>query len=263
MEVPSHGIYCADLKQGTLPDSFTLFPWCYSSPDHGHCTPSLEQCVLFNQNLTTSLCGLPVHCASYAVTTAFCELNQREPDPDVANHLKLTGAKVPPLNPESSNPSLLESVVVPEQSKLAEKLIEILGEAVRVRVECQSQVCHRCMPAYLDKLSVPADNNHCSSLCDFNYCGHARTAVLFSGGIDSLVVAALAHRYSTLVCNTLHCFCCMYTVACNSIYFLMCGLFATGLYLLKSPSICSMLPSSSVQRWIIQNINPGLFKITC
>ncbi|XP_063234345.1 asparagine synthetase domain-containing protein 1 isoform X2 [Bacillus rossius redtenbacheri] len=56
----------------------------------------------------------------------------------------------------------------------AEELAGLLGEAVRARVSLQPGVCRACTGGA---------------------CGHARTAVLFSGGLDSAVLARLAHDH--------------------------------------------------------------------
>ena len=120
-----------------------------------------------------------------------------------------------------------------ELVRLADKLIEVLGEAVRVRVREQADVCDVClkerMKTYnfcrqsLPENSVNAEPGQSDgelhdgissvkltegervmeegsrgpeneSAADKSVCGHARTAVLFSGGIDSLVLTALADR---------------------------------------------------------------------
>ena len=92
-----------------------------------------------------------------------------------------------------------------EQKKTAHKLISALGESVRIRVEAQSDFCSFCLQERLSstvnlethvRTEDTATNTHVPKrqLSGQIGCGHARTAVLFSGGIDSLVLAALADR---------------------------------------------------------------------
>ena len=93
-----------------------------------------------------------------------------------------------------------------EQKKTAQELISTLGESVRIRVEAQSDFCSTCLQERLSSTrnikhheitEGAAANTHVPKPLPSGQigCGHARTAVLFSGGIDSLVLAALADRY--------------------------------------------------------------------
>lgn len=59
---------------------------------------------------------------------------------------------------------------------------DVLADAVRKRVECLLSSCKNC---YSDCI-----NNSCASSCKHSYVG-----VLFSGGLDSIVIASLADRY--------------------------------------------------------------------
>ena len=93
-----------------------------------------------------------------------------------------------------------------EQKKTAQDLISALGESVRIRVKAQSDYCSMCLQERLSSTrnikhheitEGAATNTHVPKPLPSGQigCGHARTAVLFSGGIDSLVLAALADRY--------------------------------------------------------------------
>ena len=105
----------------------------------------------------------------------------------------------------------LMSLMTSDQDRLSDELLNVLGESVKVRVERQSHLCHNCIARSLNRRShedtVSGDNTIPS--IDVNgvsakpttipgngeRCGHARIGVLYSGGIDSLVIAALADRY--------------------------------------------------------------------
>ncbi len=111
-----------------------------------------------------------------------------------------------------------------QQQDAAVQLLHVLGEAVKVRVRAQSYLCSKCLQNQLKDLA-PSANGICrngdscserrSSDCQRTNslecvvgldkhgarksrmnCAHARTAVLFSGGLDSLVLAALVDRCS-------------------------------------------------------------------
>ena len=120
-----------------------------------------------------------------------------------------------------------------ELVQLADKLIEVLGEAVRVRVREQADECDVCLKERMKTYNLCHQSSPENSLnaepgqsdgelhdgissvkltegerlmergsprpenesaADKSVCSHARTAVLFSGGIDSLVLTALADR---------------------------------------------------------------------
>ncbi|ELU18868.1 hypothetical protein CAPTEDRAFT_43016, partial [Capitella teleta] len=166
-EIPAHGIYRMDLIESV--QSLTLFPWCYEDSE---ATPPLDTCNLFHIETPEALCGMPLTLGPHAISTSFSVLCAEVPsvtDTSQEDEVDLT------------SPDVLDQFVQPEHEELIEELISVLGEAVRIRVECQAQVCHHCMPAFLKNKGLD--------------CDHSRVAVLFSGGIDSLVIAALADRY--------------------------------------------------------------------
>ncbi|XP_014668806.1 PREDICTED: asparagine synthetase domain-containing protein 1-like [Priapulus caudatus] len=81
----------------------------------------------------------------------------------------------------------------------AGELEGVLAEAVRVRVHRQGAPCPACAAARLRRV---ADDNGQSDDARSSVqgrakvvCGHAKVAVLFSGGLDSAVIAALADRF--------------------------------------------------------------------
>ncbi len=105
----------------------------------------------------------------------------------------------------------LLDIATTEQKTASEQLLDVLGESVRVRVQAQSELCAKClenqithhksheMPDSADvHLAVKSKLRLSGSRCE-----HARTAILFSGGIDSLMLAALADRYCNFFCQNL------------------------------------------------------------
>ncbi len=78
----------------------------------------------------------------------------------------------PPLRIPASTYSIKETAV--------DTLLGLLAEATAVRVRLSTPKCHTCFRPHGDSSTKP--------------CTHARVGVLFSGGLDSTVVAALADR---------------------------------------------------------------------
>lgn len=102
---------------------------------------------------------------------------------------------------------VIKDIASDEHIMLADELTKVLGEAVRIRVDSQSNLCGRCIRGSISAQSPQilkseaAEPNCHSPLAEAmpclgkKTCGHSRVAVLFSGGIDSLMIAALADRY--------------------------------------------------------------------
>jgi hypothetical protein len=85
-------------------------------------------------------------------------------------------------------------VATEQQLDVAQTLLSVLGDAVRVRVQNQMKYCDSCLKLCLvSQRSEDGGDESGASLPDLT-CDHARVGVLFSGGIDSLMIAALADR---------------------------------------------------------------------
>lgn len=85
-----------------------------------------------------------------------------------------------------------------EQIELAERLTAMLGDAVFTRVQAQSNKCNACHLSDHRSENAPSAvllNESENVATGLQYCGHTRVAVLFSGGIDSLMITALADRW--------------------------------------------------------------------
>ncbi|XP_059199430.1 asparagine synthetase domain-containing protein 1 [Centropristis striata] len=157
-EVPASGVYRVDLKAATEAGSVTLevYPWAAAGSD-----PVLS----FSQTLLESVpsgCRAVMNQSGLMLPSPLCPLNTSVPE---SVNEKETHACVKDLQ------QLLASK---EQTDEVNRLIDVLSEAVRRRVQS--------LPFRGRDGSPPSED-------------HASIAVLFSGGIDSMILAALADRH--------------------------------------------------------------------
>ncbi|KAL1478756.1 hypothetical protein MTO96_034859, partial [Rhipicephalus appendiculatus] len=159
-ELPADGIYCLDLNQSASRGScaLCLFPW--------HRLPAGN---LFEPG---SLRSHPLS------PTLVCSI-----DPGISSPLnKELGSGPPPMPPLGRN-FFRKVVEKHEEIQLAmSQLDSVLLEAVRRRLSNHMMVCQRCI------------RKHREGLTDTPQCNHASVAVLFSGGLDSMVIAAMCAR---------------------------------------------------------------------
>ena len=88
-----------------------------------------------------------------------------------------------------------DSRVSSESNLIATKLMDILYEAVRKRVTLIPD--DRAVCIKMEQLSGAAYNQ-------MTTMSSARVAILFSGGVDSMVLAALTDRYGVCICLSVH-----------------------------------------------------------
>ena len=69
-------------------------------------------------------------------------------------------------------------------------LLNVLNQAVKERIEAQPGYCKNCILEYLsgDKIEKKRNSNQ--------QCQHSNIAILFSGGLDSVVLTVLAAQMS-------------------------------------------------------------------
>ena len=79
---------------------------------------------------------------------------------------------------------LLQLLSNKEYYDIVQQLTNVLKESVRKRVISQPGFCKNCIIKICNQDRKTYDKNH---------CGHPKISVLFSGGIDCAVIAALAH----------------------------------------------------------------------
>lgn len=161
MELPACGIYCLDLRasveNGRL--SVRLFPWS-QLPAGEPFDPSGWQASSLGEELACAIdpCMGPI-------------LNRDMP-----------GDEVPSMPPTGRS---FFRMVLNEKQEYADAVAGLdsaLCEAIRCRLRNHQMVCRLCLPQYRSRAK------------DSTECGHAAIAVLFSGGLDSMVIAALCAR---------------------------------------------------------------------
>ena len=69
-------------------------------------------------------------------------------------------------------------------------LLNVLNQAVKERIEAQPGYCKICIKEYLSGDKIEKKKN------SFQQCQHSNIAILFSGGLDSVVLTVLAAQMS-------------------------------------------------------------------
>lgn len=159
LEVPAVGVYRLDLKSCSLSGKLKLelYPWVYlgAQPPNGiSCEglPSSVSLVINDSGLQLNFPVNPMNMSIHVVESNY------EP-----NH----------KSSQTSPEDLKEFLKSTEKRELVSNLIEVLSEAVRRRVQC--------LP-FTDNTSSTETPKH----------DKAQVAILFSGGIDSMILAVLA-----------------------------------------------------------------------
>ncbi|XP_025035648.2 asparagine synthetase domain-containing protein 1 [Pelodiscus sinensis] len=175
-EVPASGIYRVDLKACAISQSLvlTLYPWKYHTKEN-----AIEETFLSGRDQISkelpSYVSLTMNDSKLSLITPVVPLNRTVPETSVDTHCpNITNSTV---TVEDLHGFLAEE----HKKKLVHQLIDVLSEAVKRRV------------LYLFR---DADQHTGEILSKPTKKAHI--AVLFSGGIDSMLIAALADRHIPL-----------------------------------------------------------------
>ncbi|KAL3056782.1 hypothetical protein OYC64_019294 [Pagothenia borchgrevinki] len=159
-EVPAAGVYRIDLKAVSEAGcvTFEVYPWAYgeNGPFYS-CTQTILESV-------PSGCTAVINRSGLALTSPVCPLNTSIPE-------SLNQEEIHP-NTHPCDQDLEQLPAGKERGEAVNRLIGVLSEAVRRRVQA--------LPSQDN--SAPSNDN-------------ASIAMLFSGGIDSMILAALADRH--------------------------------------------------------------------
>ncbi|NWQ96599.1 ASND1 protein, partial [Burhinus bistriatus] len=176
-EVPASGIFKIDLKAcaTTKSLSLTLFPWKYS------CTEKAVEEIFINVLDQVSK-DLPNHIRLMMNETKLC---LRAPVISLNKTISEASGEYPGTNISNIihtvSVETLQGFLVEEHKKtLVHRFIDVLNEAVKRRV--------------LSLFREDQKTGEVPSMCNRK----AHVAVLFSGGIDSMVIAALADKHVPL-----------------------------------------------------------------
>ncbi|NXA07667.1 ASND1 protein, partial [Sapayoa aenigma] len=176
-EVPASGIFKIDLKAcaTTKSLSLTLFPWKFS------CTEKPEETFIHDLDQLSKV--LPSHVRLAANESKLC---LRAPVIPLNKTISEAAGECPGTNISNvihvASVEALQGFLAEEnKKKLVCQFIEVLNEAVRRRVLCLFRDQDQ------ETREVPSMSPQ-----------KAHVAVLFSGGIDSMVIAALADKHVPL-----------------------------------------------------------------
>ncbi|KAI3355911.1 hypothetical protein L3Q82_004458 [Scortum barcoo] len=161
-EVPAVGVYRIDLKAAAEAGSVTLevYPWARGGNDlASSCSETVLESV-------PGGCTAVMNGSGLVLTSPVCPLNTAIPKSFSENEVN--------LNSQSCVKDLEQLLASKSKDEEVNRLVVVLSEAVRRRVQS--------LPFSVQDSSPPPND-------------HASVAILFSGGIDSMILAALADRH--------------------------------------------------------------------
>ncbi|XP_034550307.1 asparagine synthetase domain-containing protein 1 [Notolabrus celidotus] len=159
-EVPAVGVYRIDLKAATEagPMKIEVFPWARGLVDLiSGCSEAVLKSV-------PSGCRAVMNPEDQVLPSPVCPLNTSIPE----------SINTEEVHPDSCSNDLEQLLATKEKNNEVNRLIDVLSEAVRRRVQS--------LPFRMQDDNPPSDEQ-------------ANVAVLFSGGIDSMILAVLADRH--------------------------------------------------------------------
>ena len=186
-ELPAHGIYCLDIKssqQNNLKNA-TLNPWIQ---DNGYNHPSVielnEHYMLLSNNVTLSesesvLNDFPCTFGEFGIVPLFGQFNRTLPKQEEQTYL---------TQEISIDDVELATLATDTYHKLADCLLDHLKLSVAKRVNNQPSAEY--MREHWLQHQLSQDSPDVTPIVS-----SARLAVLYSGGIDSHLLAAIADKY--------------------------------------------------------------------
>ena len=97
---------------------------------------------------------------------------------------------------------IMEKLQSSNMKNSIDKVLNILRDSLNVRVKKQPGLCKKCISAFISHSDVHVGASSSSSKREndsrHETCKHPKVGLLFSGGLDSAVLAALAHEFIPL-----------------------------------------------------------------
>ena len=199
-ELPVKGLYCLQFGSDGQ-HNMTVYPWMWRTNGIFIESEVKSACGVTDVDKLNSIFrGINIQIGDH-IFPPFSPFNTSNPEEGEI-------IKLPKCLPESGNIFLNELSENPLLD-IASQFTDILLQSVRTRIECQSTLCGNCIQERIscdEEVKDPelsSGNSQNVTDCDrtggtLNFptepCGHARVAVLYSGGIDSLVIASLADK---------------------------------------------------------------------
>ncbi|KAJ1961906.1 hypothetical protein IWQ62_003703 [Dispira parvispora] len=190
-EVPAAGFYCLNVhewQKNPSPGGFQDALWHYPWPTNS------SSAEMANVGLTNS------HIHSHKLPLPYSRVNQQLPEgPNDLVSIDPEQAAVAPGDPRSStvNTTLSNIRCPPGMVTCAENFLAHLRDAITDRLKSIPQTNANTATAF----RVPSTNHDIPEISEVpreRYLVHSdrpsRVAILFSGGVDCLVIAALAHQ---------------------------------------------------------------------
>lgn len=182
-EVPTGSVFYVDLNVSHEKQAFVIhqFPYSRSASGNEQVQRSVELPV------PNTVAEIKYHPDNYIPISKLKSLNRDLPETLSSESLLYSVTDL--LNCKLTKRELFQKLLnIPEFKEEVNNFETVLSDSVKIRVKHQLNYCKKC---YIEVVA----NNSISS------CNHSYIGVLFSGGLDSLVIACLADRYVNPNCS--------------------------------------------------------------
>lgn len=163
VELPAIGIFVMDLNNSQI--NLACYPW--KEPDLRF--TDVIEALEMNINIDIDIKDIILD--NYLSLTNL----HFHPDPKDLEYLE----NIPYNNDFTTTLQYL--LQIPEINERVKSLIELLHQAVKIRVKKKPNYCKNCIQLLLNGENV--------------ICTHAKIGILFSGGLDSAILTAIADKY--------------------------------------------------------------------
>ncbi|XP_044585168.1 asparagine synthetase domain-containing protein 1, partial [Cotesia glomerata] len=160
IELPACGIFTMDCNNSNF--DLSCYPWHAS---HQRC-----QTILNDLNLPVNIT------IKESILSSKLTDNDLEPIPDDLSFFEAD------LDTKDVKKSMSELLKNPEINERAESLWKLLKKSIEVRIKLKPEYCKNCIKLILaDEINLK--------------CNHSKIGILFSGGLDSTILAAIANEF--------------------------------------------------------------------